>query len=95
MTAHDGSGAWWLEGRQHRQRGGKAIPTSTVTFRFFKTGTDIPMGLTGIQTTFQDAEVGERFRGFQLLERRWHQRRGQPDRRPDLLLQQRFPRSFI
>ncbi len=61
--AYNGTPAWWFAGGTAAS-GGKTIPYSTVTFRFYKTGTTTPIGLTGIQTTFQDAEDGERFRAF-------------------------------
>lgn len=59
----DSVGTWWFQGPT-ASSGGKPIPYGTVEFHFYRTGTVIPFGLTGIKFKFEDAENGERFRNF-------------------------------
>ena len=67
----DGTQTWWFEGAS-ASSAGKSIPYSTVQFRFYFTGTNIPIGLLGVHFTFQDAEVGERFRSFGCWDQQNH-----------------------
>ncbi len=53
---------WWFMGAA--STGGGAIPYSTVEFHFYLQGTNVPIGLTGVSFSFEDAEIGERLRNF-------------------------------
>jgi hypothetical protein len=59
--------AWWYDAAAASKQG-NSIPYSTVEFRFYQQGTLIPFGLTGVNFTFQNAKVGERYRFFSYLD---------------------------
>ena len=54
-----GSPAWFFQGSAPNNSS-----YSAFTFRFFKTGTSNPVGVTGIRFRIEDAETGERFANF-------------------------------
>ena len=55
--------SWFFEGAAASSLG-QSIPYSTVTVRYYATGTNDPFYLTGTNFQFVDAEVDERFRNF-------------------------------
>jgi hypothetical protein len=52
--------SFWFEGPYSSS----SIPSSLVEFQFFKMGTSIPVAVTGVAFSLQDAEVNERFLNF-------------------------------
>jgi hypothetical protein len=53
--------SFWFQGMD-MSSGNPPPPTaSLVEFQFFQTGTNIPVAVTGVDFSFQDAEVNERF----------------------------------
>lgn len=59
----DNTPSWFFEGGAASSVGG-SIPYSTVTVRFYATGTTDPFYLTGLDFKLVDAEEGERFKNF-------------------------------
>ena len=52
--------SFWFQG----PNSGSSIPTASVEFQFFQMGTNTPVAVTGVDFSFQDAEVNERFYDF-------------------------------
>jgi hypothetical protein len=59
----NGDQEWWYEGAT-ASREGDSIPYSTIQFNFYQQGTNIPFGVTGVNFTYQNAKIGERYRYF-------------------------------
>lgn len=49
--------SWWFEGQ-------KGTLGSSISFRFYETGTTTPTGITGVHFRLEDAEIGEQFANF-------------------------------
>jgi hypothetical protein len=71
-SALGGSGAatylndegWWFQGSPS-----STSTYSIITFRFYATGTNTPIGINGTDILFQDAESDELFGGFSYFDR--------------------------
>ncbi|MGA3170387.1 MAG: hypothetical protein ABSE62_05185 [Chthoniobacteraceae bacterium] len=63
QTTFMGDDGWWLEGSPPG-----STSYSIVTFRFYQTGTNTPIGITGVNLVLQDAENREIIGGFSYFD---------------------------
>jgi len=63
-----GAHSWDIQGAAPSTSSSTLSTPSTITFQFFQTGTlapdTVPIGITGLNFRFEDADMGERFANF-------------------------------